>query len=65
MNNGKYNVAKYNNYKHNVVISCKKDQNDWIGPPSHGDGSTKPVPINPDQTCGDGWVCEHRWRQIK
>ncbi|MBW3880965.1 alpha-amylase, partial [Neisseria meningitidis] len=21
--------------------------------------------INPDQTCGDGWVCEHRWRQIK
>ncbi|XP_068605416.1 alpha-amylase-like [Brachionichthys hirsutus] len=42
-----------------------KDQNDWMGPPSHGDGSTKPVPINPDQTCGDGWVCEHRWRQIK
>ncbi|XP_061879415.1 pancreatic alpha-amylase [Entelurus aequoreus] len=42
-----------------------KDQNDWKGPPSHSDGSTKPVPINPDQTCGDGWVCEHRWRQIK
>ncbi|XP_013862942.1 alpha-amylase 1 [Austrofundulus limnaeus] len=42
-----------------------KDQNDWIGPPSNSDGSTKPVPINPDQTCGDGWVCEHRWRQIK
>ncbi|XP_047223549.1 alpha-amylase [Girardinichthys multiradiatus] len=41
------------------------DQNDWIGPPSNGDGSTKPVPINGDQTCGDGWVCEHRWRQIK
>uniref|UniRef100_A0A8C6UH07 alpha-amylase n=1 Tax=Neogobius melanostomus TaxID=47308 RepID=A0A8C6UH07_9GOBI len=42
-----------------------KDQNDWMGPPSYSDGSTKPVPINPDQTCGDGWVCEHRWRQIK
>ncbi|KAG5285028.1 hypothetical protein AALO_G00033260 [Alosa alosa] len=42
-----------------------KDQNDWMGPPSHGDGSTKPVPINPDSTCGDGWVCEHRWRQIR
>uniref|UniRef100_A0A671S0V8 Alpha-amylase n=1 Tax=Sinocyclocheilus anshuiensis TaxID=1608454 RepID=A0A671S0V8_9TELE len=41
------------------------DQNDWQGPPSNGDGSTKPVPINPDSTCGDGWVCEHRWRQIK
>ncbi|KAJ8409556.1 hypothetical protein AAFF_G00229570 [Aldrovandia affinis] len=32
---------------------------------SHPDGSTKPVPINPDTTCGDGWVCEHRWRQIR
>ncbi|TST47702.1 Pancreatic alpha-amylase [Bagarius yarrelli] len=42
-----------------------KDQNDWIGPPSFSDGKTKPVPINPDSTCGDGWVCEHRWRQIK
>ena len=20
--------------------------------------------INPDGTCGNGWVCEHRWRQI-
>ncbi|XP_028666934.1 pancreatic alpha-amylase-like [Erpetoichthys calabaricus] len=42
-----------------------KDENDWVGPPSYSDGSTKPVPINPDSTCGDGWVCEHRWRQIK
>ncbi|XP_066523052.1 amyAc_bac_euk_AmyA and Aamy_C domain-containing protein [Hoplias malabaricus] len=42
-----------------------KDQNDWMGPPSHGNGSTKSVPINPDSTCGDGWVCEHRWRQIR
>ncbi|XP_036450017.1 amyAc_bac_euk_AmyA and Aamy_C domain-containing protein [Colossoma macropomum] len=42
-----------------------KDKNDWMGPPSHGNGSTKAVPINPDTTCGDGWVCEHRWRQIR
>ncbi|KAJ8274425.1 hypothetical protein COCON_G00090500 [Conger conger] len=42
-----------------------KDQNDWMGPPSYSNGSTKPVPINPDTTCGDGWVCEHRWRQIR
>ncbi|KAG9343614.1 hypothetical protein JZ751_013784, partial [Albula glossodonta] len=42
-----------------------KDKNDWMGPPSYSDGSTKPVPINPDTTCGDGWVCEHRWRQIR
>ncbi|KAJ0012024.1 hypothetical protein NQD34_012999 [Periophthalmus magnuspinnatus] len=42
-----------------------KDQNYWVGPPSNSDGSTKPVTINADQTCGNGWVCEHRWRQIK
>ncbi|XP_066548475.1 pancreatic alpha-amylase [Amia ocellicauda] len=42
-----------------------KDENDWMGPPSYSDGTTKPVPINPDSTCGDDWVCEHRWRQIK
>ena len=21
--------------------------------------------VNADGTCGNGWVCEHRWRQIK
>ncbi|CAM4592374.1 unnamed protein product [Lepidochelys olivacea] len=42
-----------------------KDINDWVGPPSSEDGSTKPVTINPDSTCGNDWVCEHRWRQIK
>ncbi|XP_053549744.1 pancreatic alpha-amylase [Bombina bombina] len=42
-----------------------KDVNDWIGPPTNSDGSIKTVPINPDTTCGDNWVCEHRWRQIK
>ncbi|KAF4102509.1 hypothetical protein G5714_017309 [Onychostoma macrolepis] len=48
------------------VTECKhSDENDWMGPPSFSDGSTKPVPINPDSTCGDKWVCEHRWRQIR
>ncbi|XP_056379398.1 pancreatic alpha-amylase-like [Hyla sarda] len=42
-----------------------KDTNDWIGPPSNSDGSTKSVTINADSTCGNDWVCEHRWRQIK
>uniref|UniRef100_A0A3B4DIZ1 Alpha-amylase n=1 Tax=Pygocentrus nattereri TaxID=42514 RepID=A0A3B4DIZ1_PYGNA len=42
-----------------------EDENDWIGPPSYDDGTTKPVTINPDSSCGDGWVCEHRWRQIR
>ena len=34
------------------------------GPPAHADGTIKDVTINPDGTCGDGWICEHRWRQI-
>ncbi|XP_051867127.1 pancreatic alpha-amylase-like isoform X2 [Pristis pectinata] len=42
-----------------------KDVNDWVGPPSYPDGTTKPVTLRPDTTCGNGWVCEHRWRQIR
>ncbi|NXS77174.1 AMYP amylase, partial [Pandion haliaetus] len=42
-----------------------RDVNDWVGPPSNSDGSTKAVAINADTTCGNDWVCEHRWRQIK
>ncbi|XP_031470733.1 pancreatic alpha-amylase-like [Phasianus colchicus] len=25
----------------------------------------KSVTINADSTCGNDWVCEHRWRQIR
>uniref|UniRef100_A0A672UFR6 Alpha-amylase n=1 Tax=Strigops habroptila TaxID=2489341 RepID=A0A672UFR6_STRHB len=42
-----------------------QDVNDWVGPPSESDGSTKAVTINEDTTCGNDWVCEHRWRQIR
>ncbi|XP_005371727.1 alpha-amylase 1 isoform X2 [Microtus ochrogaster] len=41
-----------------------KDINDWVGPPNDN-GATKEVTINADTTCGNGWVCEHRWRQIR
>ncbi|XP_054717225.1 LOW QUALITY PROTEIN: pancreatic alpha-amylase-like [Uloborus diversus] len=41
-----------------------KDQNDWIGPPHDENYNIKNVPRHSDLTCGDGWVCEHRWRQI-
>ncbi|XP_048219733.1 alpha-amylase 2B-like [Perognathus longimembris pacificus] len=41
-----------------------KDVNDWVGPPSNNE-TIKEVTINPDTTCGNGWVCEHRWRQIR
>lgn len=39
-------------------------QNDWMGPPHNSDMSTKDVLIKPDMSCLNGWVCEHRWRQI-
>lgn len=41
-----------------------KDQNDWIGPPSDDAWRIKDVVRHLDNTCGNGWVCEHRWRQI-
>ncbi|XP_030623337.1 pancreatic alpha-amylase-like [Chanos chanos] len=52
-------------YRWDRHIVDGKDQNDWMGPPSYPDGSTKSVPISPDGTCGDGWVCEHRWPLIR
>ena len=53
-------------YRHSndVILLIIKDQNDWIGPPNKN-GVTKEVTINPDTTCGNDWVCEHRWRQIR
>ncbi|CAF3818143.1 unnamed protein product [Rotaria sp. Silwood1] len=38
--------------------------NDFQGPPSDGNGNTNDVVINADLSCGGGWICEHRWRQI-
>ncbi|XP_055958799.1 alpha-amylase [Patella vulgata] len=34
------------------------------GPPHNGDMSIKDVAIKSDMSCGNGWSCEHRWRQI-
>ncbi|XP_076306624.1 pancreatic alpha-amylase 2a5-like [Tachypleus tridentatus] len=45
-------------------IEFGKDKNDWIGPPHDDDYNTLHVIRNSDLTCGNGWVCEHRWRQI-
>jgi alpha-amylase len=41
------------------------DVNNWYGPPHEDNFEIKHVTVNPDQTCGSGWVCEHRWRQIE
>ncbi|KAL1137765.1 hypothetical protein AAG570_009461 [Ranatra chinensis] len=34
------------------------------GPPHNKDNSIAPVIRKPDMSCGGGWICEHRWRQI-
>uniref|UniRef100_A0A224XMS8 Alpha-amylase n=1 Tax=Panstrongylus lignarius TaxID=156445 RepID=A0A224XMS8_9HEMI len=34
------------------------------GPPHNPDMTIKEVTTNPDMTCNNGWICEHRWRQI-
>ncbi|XP_070169478.1 alpha-amylase 4N-like isoform X1 [Polyergus mexicanus] len=34
------------------------------GPPHDSAGNTLSPIINSDNTCDNGWICEHRWRQI-
>lgn len=34
------------------------------GPPQDWNGNLQSPTFNPDGSCGGGWVCEHRWRQI-
>ncbi|KAJ8925515.1 hypothetical protein NQ315_009354 [Exocentrus adspersus] len=46
-----------------VMSSFAFDDNDQ-GPPSDEAGNIIGASINDDGTCGNGWVCEHRWRQI-
>lgn len=42
-----------------------KDLNQGHGPPTEGgENYIKTVVPKADLTCNDGWVCEHRWRQI-
>lgn len=40
------------------------DQNAWFGPPSDAAWNIRHVVRRSDNTCGGGWICEHRWRQI-
>ncbi|XP_047533014.1 alpha-amylase 1-like [Vanessa atalanta] len=34
------------------------------GPPMDRNGNIVSPSINSDNSCGNGWICEHRWRQI-
>ncbi|XP_066288249.1 alpha-amylase-like [Branchiostoma lanceolatum] len=41
------------------------DFNDWNGPPTDSEANIMPVQINSLGTCDNGWICEHRWPQIR
>ncbi|KAF2880634.1 hypothetical protein ILUMI_25528 [Ignelater luminosus] len=46
-----------------IMSSFAFDHSD-AGPPHDNNGNILSPIINSDDTCGNGWVCEHRWRQI-
>ncbi|XP_041985036.1 alpha-amylase 2-like [Aricia agestis] len=35
-----------------------------VGPPMDSNQNIISPAINSDNTCGNGWICQHRWRQI-
>ncbi|XP_025110828.1 alpha-amylase-like isoform X2 [Pomacea canaliculata] len=45
------------------IMSSFSFSNSDQGPPNNG-GDIAHVSVNSDLSCGGGWVCEHRWRQI-
>lgn len=52
------------NYGFPRMMSSFAFEDSEVGPPHNPDGSIKDVIINPDGSCGNGWVCEHRWKAI-
>jgi alpha-amylase len=43
----------------------RADVNNWMGPPSYPNGTTRNiVPTEDGLSCKEEWVCEHRWRAI-
>ncbi|XP_055523462.1 alpha-amylase-like [Wyeomyia smithii] len=46
-----------------VMSSFAFDGSDQ-GPPQDAAGNLISPSIRPDGSCGNGWICEHRWRQI-
>ncbi|PNF32627.1 Alpha-amylase 1 [Cryptotermes secundus] len=51
-------------YGYPRVMSSYYFDNHDQGPPQDSNQNTVSPTINRDGTCGNGWVCEHRWRQI-
>ncbi|XP_071800339.1 alpha-amylase-like [Asterias amurensis] len=47
------------------VMSSFEFTEESDGPPTDEDGKTLPPVIETDGSCGNGWVCEHRWARIR
>ena len=64
--NGQVLIMKFHNFS--IFFKFKlsyQDANDWVGPPVDSNWNIASPTINADGTCGGGWMCEHRWRQIR
>lgn len=46
------------------VMSSFDFQSKDQGPPQDGNGNLVSPVIDPDGTCRNGWICEHRWEEI-
>ncbi|XP_076311371.1 alpha-amylase-like isoform X1 [Tachypleus tridentatus] len=46
------------------IMSSFHFSNSEAGPPMDENDNTLDVTINADGSCGNGWVCEHRWKPI-
>ncbi|XP_034951009.1 alpha-amylase 2-like [Chelonus insularis] len=46
-----------------IISSFAFDHSDQ-GPPADDQGNIISPTIHEDKSCGNGWICEHRWRQI-
>jgi alpha-amylase len=51
-------------YGYPRMMSSFSFENRDQGPPHDANDNILSPTINNDGTCGNGWVCEHRWRQI-
>lgn len=46
------------------IMSSYAFDNYEVGPPMDANQNIISRSVNADGSCGNGWVCEHRWRQI-
>ena len=51
-------------YGYPIILSCFFFDDRDQGPPHDDYYNIVSPTIKSDGTCGNGWVCQHRWRQV-